>query len=128
MIMPFWGRAPEFDSEIQSIMQTSELEVYVDPVHNCLHIMRGSEEFTSCLFPLNDQIREELRQGAYLLHNGMDGDERQRITDANEKREAYEEQLKAEANAAVQDFGTFEYKNRFIAPQVTPMFIVPEVK
>jgi hypothetical protein len=128
MIQPWWGRCEEMDGEIQSLMGTSELTVWMDSLHNCIHIMQGDYEFTSVEFPLNDNDRDDLRQQAYLLHNGLDEAERQRITDANEKREAYGEQLKAEADAEVQDFGVWEYKNRFMGPQNTPMFIVPEGK
>lgn len=128
MISPWWGRCEEMDAEIQSLMGTSELTVWMDSLHSCLHILRGEDEFTSVMFPLDDYGRNELRQQAFLLHNGLDESERQRIRDANEKREAYGEQVKAEANAEVRDLGVWEYKNRFIGSQNTPMIVVPEVK
>ncbi len=124
-MMPWWVRREDLDGEICSIMETSDLEVYHDGPHNCLHIMRGGAEFTSCLYPLDDQIRDELRHAAFLLHNGIDEEERQRIKDANEKMEAYGESVKEEAKDDWRDEALFEYKNRFIGPANTPMVIVP---
>jgi hypothetical protein len=90
--------------------------------------MRDSTEFTSALFPFDDQIREDLRRAAFLLHNGLDADERQRIADANEKVEAYGEKQKEEAKADVHEFGVWEYQHRFEGKQVAPMIIVSENK
>ncbi len=89
MIHPYWVRCEELDAEIQSLMATSELTVWLDEPHSCLHIMHGDDEFVSTLYPLNDQLRDELRQQAYLLHNGLDEAERQRVKEANEKVEQY---------------------------------------
>jgi hypothetical protein len=123
-MQPYWKRAEWLDGEIQSLMQTSELTVYLDEPHNCIHIMRGNCEFHSALFPLNDSIREDLRQAAYLLHNALDGEERQRIKEANEKMEAYGERQQEEVKADVRDFGVWTYKHLFENPQNTPMIIM----
>jgi hypothetical protein len=123
----YWERAEWLDPEVQSLMSNSELTVFYDEPHSCIHIMRGDEEFSSALYPMDDSVRNELRQQAYLLNNGMNEDEVRRIAEANEKREAYGEKLKKEADAEFMDFGVFEYKNRFISPQVTPMVISPGV-
>ena len=124
----YWRRREDLDSEIQSLMGTSELIVFDDIPHGCLHILRGTEEFTSCLYPLNDSIREQLRQAAYLLHNGLDADERQRIKEANEKVEQYNQLQLEEVEFENRKFGVWEYKHRFESPQNTPMVIVPENK
>jgi len=122
---PWWGRAEWLDSEIQSLMGSSEFEVWMDNLHNCIHIMRGGSEFTSAPFPMNEQDRDELRKAAYLLHNGLDADERQRIKEANEMVDQYNRLQKEESDAEVIDFGVWEYKNRFTGPQNKPMVIVP---
>lgn len=124
-MMPWWERAEWLDGEIQSIMGSSEFTVYADSPHSCIHIMRGDAEFTSALFPLNDAIRDDLRQAAYLLHNGLDADERQRVKEANEKVEAYGEKQKEEAKEDWRDESVWEYEHRFEGRQVTPMVIMP---
>jgi hypothetical protein len=83
--------------------------------------MLGEMEFTSALFPLNDYVRNDLRQMAHLLQHGTDADERQRIKEANEKMEQYGEAQKEEAKADWRNEAEFEYKNRFIGPANTPM-------
>jgi hypothetical protein len=86
--------------------------------------MLGDQEFTSALFPLDDSTRDGLRQAAFLLQNGTDADERQRIKEANEKMEQYGEAQKEEAKADWRDEAEFEYKNRFIGPANTPMVVL----
>ena len=127
MIYPYWQRRSDLDAEIQSLMSNSELTVYLDSPHNCLHIMRGDEEFTSILYPLNDQLRDELRQQAYLLHNGMTNDEIQRIKEANKKVEQYNKMQLEEAKVNNHNFGVWEYEHRFLGREVKPMIIVPGV-
>jgi hypothetical protein len=107
MIYPWWGRREDLDGEIQSLMGTSELTVWMDSVHNCLHVMRGDEEFTSVMYPLDDRLRDELRQQAYILHNGEVESEIQRIKEANEKREAYGENVMEEAKRDWRDEATY---------------------
>jgi hypothetical protein len=123
-MMPYWKRAEELDAEIQSIMGSSEFIVYLDEPHSCVHIFRDGYEFTSALFPFDDAIRNDLRQAAYLLHNGLDADERQRVADANEKVEAYGERQKEEAKADWRDESVWEYEHRFEGRQVTPMVVL----
>ena len=128
MIHPYWQRRPDLDAEVQSLMAISELAVYFDEPHGCIHVMRGDEEFTSALFPFDDAIRGQLRKQAYLLHNGLDADERQRVKEANEKVDQYNETQREEAKAQTHNFGVWEYEHRFMGREVTPMVIVPEVK
>jgi uncharacterized protein YicC (UPF0701 family) len=127
MIYPYWVHRPDLDDEIRAVMGMSELSVFYDEPHNCIHVMRGDEEFTSALYPLNDAIRNDLRQQAYLLHNALDADERQKVKEANEKMDAYSDSVKAEAEADLHDFNVWEYRRRFEGLDVTPMIIVPEV-
>jgi len=121
---PYWQRRCDLDGEICSIMGRSDLTVYEDPPHSCIHIMIGDYEFTSALFPLNDSVRNDLRQMAYLLQHGTDADERQRIKEANEKMEQYGEAQKEEAKSDWRNEAEFEYKNRFISPANTPMVVL----
>ena len=123
---PGWERAEHLDSEIQSLMERSDLSVYIDRIHNCIHVMLGDAyEFTSAPFPLNDEIRSELRQQAYLLHNGIDEEERRRIKEANERRDQANENLRQDAKADWRDFATWECEHRFFGRDVTPMVIMP---
>ena len=121
---PYWQRRCDLDSEICSLMGRSDLTVFEDQPYSCLHIMLGDAEFTSALFPLNDSIRNDLRQMAYLLQHGTDADERQRIKEANEKMEQYGEAQKEEASADWREFGVWEYEHRFLGREVKPMVII----
>jgi hypothetical protein len=121
----WWRRREDLDAEVQSLMGSSEFTVYLDEPNSCVHIMRDGEEFTSALYPFDDAIRDNLRQQAYLLNNGLDADERQKVKEANEKVEQYNKMQLEEAKVENHNFGVWEYKNRFISPQNTPMFIVP---
>lgn len=124
MIYPWCVRRTDLDGEICSLISRSDIEVYDDDKNGCLHIFIGGTEFTSCFYPLNDQVREELRRAAFLLHNGIDADERQRIADANAKRDAYGETQKEEAKNDWRDESVWEYKHRFLDKQVTPMVVL----
>jgi len=125
---PHWRRREDLDGEICSIMGRSDLAVYEDSPHSCIHIMIGDYEFTSALFPLDDAIRNDLRQQAFLLQNGTNEDEVERIRDANEKREKYGEAQLEEARAGVREMGTWEYEHRFLGREVKPMIVMPEIK
>jgi hypothetical protein len=125
VIQPWWERRIDLDAEVQSLMGNSELTIFHDAPHSCIHIMLGDQEFSSAMFPLDDAIRSDLRQQAYLLNNGINEDEVKRIAEANEKLEAYNKQVKAEADNEVQNFGEWEYRHRFEGLDVTPMFVVP---
>ncbi len=127
-MMPWWERAEWLDGEIQSILNSSEFTVYMDAPHNCIHIMRSDGEFTSVLFPLNDDSRDHLRQQAFLLHNGINEDEVRRIKDANEKVDAYNQIQIEEAKQDWRDESIWEYQHRFDGKTVTPMVIVPGSK
>jgi hypothetical protein len=109
-------------------MGRSDLTVFEDAPHACIHVMLGDSEFTSALFPLDDSIRDSLRQAAYLLQNGTDADERQRIKEANEKREKYEESQVEEYKADQRKFGVWEYEHRFLGREVKPMVVLNEVE
>lgn len=122
---PGWERAEYLDSEIQSLMERSDLSVYMDAPHGCIHIMLAGSEFTSARFPLDDEIRNELRSQAYLLHNGLDEEERRRVKEANERADQANEYLQEEAKADWRDFATWECEHRFFGRDVTPMVIVP---
>jgi len=121
---PHWRRREDLDGEICSIMGRSDLIVFEDAPHSCIHIMIGDYEFTSALFPLDDAIRNDLRQQAFLLQNGTNEDEVERIRDANEKREKYGEAQLEEAKAGVREKGTWEYKHRFLGKEITPMIVL----
>ena len=123
----YWRRREDLDAEVQSIMGSSEFIVYDDTPHSCIHICRGDQEFTSAPFPLDDEIRNDLRQQVYLLHNGLDADERKRVAEANEKRDAYSENIREEAKDDWRKESVWDYEHQFLGREVTPMFIVPEV-
>lgn len=125
---PYWRRREDLDGEICSLMGRSDLTVFEDAPHSCLHIMLGDAEFTSALFPLDDSIRDGLRQAAYLLQNGTDADERQRIKDANEKREKYKESQVEEYKADQRKYAVWEYEHRFLGREVKPMVVLNEVE
>jgi hypothetical protein len=122
---PYWRRREDLDGEICSIMGRSDLAVYEDSPHSCIHIMMGDYEFTSALFPLDDSIRNDLRQQAFLLQNGTNEDEVARIRDANKKLQQYDELQRGEALASNREFGVWEYEHRFLGREVKPMIIVP---
>jgi hypothetical protein len=125
MICSWWRRRDDLDAEVQQLMGSSELTVYDDEPHSCIHIMRGDEEFTSAIYPFDDSVRDDLRQQAFLLHNGLDEAERLRIVEANKMRAAADANTVEEAKADWREYGVWEYKNRFQSPQVTPMVINP---
>lgn len=127
-MMEYWRRREDLDAEVQSIMGSSEFTVYDDEPHGCVHIFRGGAEFTSALYPFNDEIRQQLREQAYILHNGMDDDLRREVKDINEKREAYSENLHEEASADWRNESVWQYEHDFLGRTVTPMFIMPEVQ
>jgi len=121
---PYWQRAENLDAEICAIMERSDLTVWHDSLHSCIHIMLGGSEFTSAMFPLNDQIRNELRQAAFLLHNGMNEDEMRRVSEANEKVEQYANMQEEEAKADWRQESEWTYKHWFEGSQSKPMVIV----
>jgi hypothetical protein len=86
--------------------------------------MIGESEFTSALFPLDDSIRNDLRQQAFLLQNGTNEDEVARIRDANEKLQQYDELQKEEAGASFREMGVWEYEHRFLGREVKPMIVM----
>lgn len=125
MTMPWWVRRPDLDEQVRSIMGNSELTVYLDEPHSCLHIMQSDYEFTSIMYPLNDYLRNELRQQAYILHNGQVDDEIRRVREINEKAGKDSENVTADAKEDWREEAVFDYKNTFIGPQNKPTIIVP---
>jgi len=87
--------------------------------------MQSDYEFTSIMYPLNDYLRNELRQQAYILHNGQVDDEIRRVREINEKAGKDSENVTADAKEDWREEAVFDYKNTFIGPQNKPTIIVP---
>jgi len=121
----YWDRRPDLDAEIQSVMGTSELEVYLDPPHSCIHIMRGGMEFTSALWPMDDSIREDLRQQSFLLHNGINEDEVRRVAEANARVDQYNEMQREEAKDDWRKESIWDYEHMVLDKGLKPFIIVP---